>query len=74
MNIEKLIDEVKKLGGKAALTMSIKGSTFQMQDKVLHITTKTNIAHSTIAKIENREHILQALENMQYTIDDIKIL
>lgn len=73
VDINALIAEVKKLGWKAALTMSIKWSTFQDKEWIMYISTKTKIANNTISKIENREFILQALENMQYEIDDIKI-
>lgn len=72
-NSNKLIDEVKKLGWKAALTMSLKWSKFQINDSVLEIDSKTKIAYNTLDKTENRDLILNAAQSMWVQISSMQI-
>ncbi|MCD5375149.1 DNA polymerase III subunit gamma/tau [Candidatus Gracilibacteria bacterium] len=72
-DINSLIAACKKQGGKAALSMTIKGADFDMQGDVLQIATKTKIALGTLKKTENREILMLALEDMGTPVSDIKL-
>lgn len=73
-NGEDLIKEVKKQWAKAALTMSLRGSSLEVTDGVLSIRTKTKIAGSSINKPENKEFIQRALEALEINIEKIEVL
>lgn len=72
IDISKLVESTKKHGWKAALSMTLKGSTFDIKGDILHITTKTKIALSTLNKTENRDCLFLALGEMGLEISDIK--
>jgi len=69
----KLIDEVKKLGAKAAVTMSLKWSAFNVHEHELRVWTKTKIARSTLDKPENKEMLLEACQNMWMSTNVVQI-
>lgn len=63
-DIESFIAELKKLGSKWALTMSLRWSSLQYDEKNLTIYTKTKIALKQIALAENISLMNNALQNM----------
>lgn len=63
-DIEKFIQELKKIWAKWALTMSLRWSSLQFDWKILIIYTKTKIALKQIATPDNMSLMNNSLENL----------
>lgn len=72
-DVSTLVEHTKKAGGKAALSMSLKGSDITLWTWALHIKAKTKISQSTIAKSENQQCILEACESMWLDVKKIEL-
>ena len=72
-DVDRLNAACKAQGWKAALSMTLKGASFDMQGDVLHIQTKTKIALATLQKTENREILMLALVDMGTPVSDIQV-
>lgn len=68
-----LIENIKKLWWKAAISMSIKGATFSWNDDTYSIFAKTKMAREQFSKSENKALILQALQNISPDIKHLLI-
>lgn len=72
-DIESFIAELKKLGSKWALTMSLRWSSLQYDEKNLTIYTKTKIALKQIALAENISLMNNALQNLWFLDINIEV-
>ncbi|MBW7954762.1 DNA polymerase III subunit gamma/tau [Candidatus Gracilibacteria bacterium] len=70
---EKLINEVKNLGGKGALTMSLRGSSFNFDFKKLTIFTKTKMSLKQISSNDNIALITSAMEKIGFLNINIEV-
>jgi len=68
-----LIATAKTKWAKAALIMSLKGSSFNLDGSTLSISTKTKISFNTISKPENKEYILLAGEELHLGFSELLI-
>lgn len=64
---------VKSKWAKAALIMSLKWSSFNIDGKTLAISSKTKISFSTVSKPENKAYILSAGEELGLGFTEIVI-
>ncbi len=70
---EKLISELKKLGSKWALTMSLRWSSLQFDWKKLSIYTKTKISLKQISTSDNISLMNEALQNLWFLDISIEV-
>ena len=71
IDVTKLTQATKENGGKAALSMTLKGSSYYLDGDILSISTKTSIAKNTLNKTENRDILFLALEKIWVNVSDI---
>jgi hypothetical protein len=69
--VNKLTTATKENWWKAALSMTLKGSIFNISWEILSISTKTSIAKNTLNKTENRDILFLALEKIGVSVSDI---
>ncbi len=72
-HLEGFISSLKTLWSKGALTMSLRASTIQFDEKNLIIFTKTKIALKQISSPDNISLMSQALQNMWHLDINIEI-
>ncbi len=72
-DVEAFISTLKTIGAKWALTMSMRASSIQFDEKNLVVFTKTKIALKQISSSDNIALITQALENMWFLDINIEI-
>jgi len=70
-DVDSLIAAARKKWAKAALSMTLKWSNFDLQWDVLSISTKTKIALATLEKVENRDVLMLALSDLGMEVADI---
>lgn len=73
IDIAALTNAAKNNWWKAALSMTLKWSTYDLQWEILHISTKTTIAKNTLDKTENRDVLFLALESIGIKVLDITV-
>ncbi len=71
IDVSKLTLATKENGWKAALSMTLKWSTYSLDWDILSISTKTSIAKNTLNKTENRDILFLALEKIWVSVSDI---
>ncbi len=71
IDVNKLTTATKENWWKAALSMTLKGSIFNISWEILSISTKTSIAKNTLNKTENRDILFLALEKIGVSVSDI---
>ena len=71
IDVNKLTEATKENGWKAALSMTLKWSSYTLAWDVLSISTKTSIAKNTLNKTDNRDILFLALEKIWLNISDI---
>jgi len=73
IDIDALILAAKNNWWKAALSMTLKWSSYDLQWDILHISTKTTIAKNTLDKTDNRDVLFLALESIGTKVSDITV-
>lgn len=71
IDVNKLTAATKENGWKAALSMTLKWSSYSINGDILSISTKTSIAKNTLNKTDNRDILFLALEKIWLNISDI---
>ncbi|RAL55089.1 DNA polymerase III, subunit gamma and tau [Candidatus Gracilibacteria bacterium GN02-872] len=71
-DLEKFILEVKQNGGKGALTMSLRGIIFSLEEQILRFEPKTKMARLNLENADNRVVMLKSLEDLGFK--DFKII
>lgn len=68
-----LIEKIKKLWWKAAISMSIKWATFSQSSDTYNIFAKTKMAREQLSKSDNKTLVLQALQEISPDIKHLLI-